>query len=116
QYPAALVQTLLAQPRELAQCGLRIVAVDGDRLEGRERPAEAGDEQQFALDHLAQRLEQAGKKEGFPGALVFGQDDTGLGRDVLQPVDPIVDARHYLREPDRQSAPTAYRQVVTALE
>src|SRR5690606_41961674 len=83
QYPEALTQPLAADTVELLQGAAGLAAVDGNGFHQGKGPAEEGYVQQLLLDQLGLGCEYQLQKEGFPGALVVGEDHTGLVRDEI---------------------------------
>src|SRR5690606_32378364 len=116
QHPGAPLQTFLALLGYLAQSCLGVFAVDGDGLEQPHGPAEEGHAQQLALEHLGQGLEVRRDKEGFPRALVLGEDYTGFGRNVFRPVNFIAQANQRLAQPYGAAAPVLYHEAITLVE
>src|SRR5690606_15483915 len=105
QHPGALLEAFVALLGQLLERRLGVAAVDGDGLEQRHAPAEERHVQQFALDHLAERFEIGGEEEGFPGALVVGEDHAGALGDVLHAAHFIADADDYPGQPNGAAAP-----------
>ncbi|MNN30482.1 hypothetical protein D3C81_1441320 [compost metagenome] len=105
QHPGVLLQALVALLGHLLKGNLGGAAVDGDRLEERQCPAEERYTQQLALEYLAERLEVAGKEEGFPGALVVGKDYAGTLRDVLHAAHFVAYVHYHPSQPDGYAAP-----------
>src|SRR5690554_6363318 len=113
QYPEALTQPLAADTVELLQGAAGLAAIDGDGFHQGKGPAEEGYVQQLLLDQLGLGCEYQLQEEGFPGALVVGEDHTGLVRDVLQTGHPVIDADHRSGQPDSQTAPALQHQLET---
>src|SRR5690606_8845949 len=111
QYPEALTQPLTADTVELLQRAAGLAAIDGDGFHQGKRPAEEGHVQQLLLDQLGLGCEYQLQEEGFPGALVVGEDYAGPVRDVLQSGNPVVDANHCPGQPDGQATPALQHQL-----
>ncbi len=100
----------------LAQRSLGIVAVDGDRPDQHHGPAEERHPQQFALEHLGQGLEVGREKEGFPGALVLGEDHAGPRRNVLRTLYLVAQADQRPAQPDGTATPVLHHEAIAHTE
>src|SRR5690606_12936620 len=111
QHPDAVAQALAADAAELLQGTAGLAAVDGDRFEQGESPTAERHIQQLFLDQLRLWAEYLLQEEGFPGALVVGEDHSRLVGNVFLPGDLVADTHHCLGQPDSKAAPAFQYQL-----
>ena len=82
--PRAFGHARAALPRHRCERVLALLAVDMNHLQHAQRPAEERHEQQFALEHVAERTRhQRGKRQRFPRRLMLRQQHGGTVGQVL---------------------------------
>src|SRR5690554_1904133 len=111
QYPDARSQALAADAAELLQGIARLAAVDGDGLEQSEGPAEERHVEQFLLDQLGLWTKDLLQKEGFPGALVIGENHAGLIGNIFLADHFIANTDQPFGQPDGKPAPALQNQL-----
>jgi len=105
--PDIVGDALPAFADERSQRSPTISAVDGDRLQQAERPAEERYVQQLAFDQCCLGCEQRLNEECLPGALVLHEDDARVLWNVLETLDFVTDAAAHAQPCQHESRPDA---------
>ncbi|KPY65061.1 hypothetical protein ALO94_201060 [Pseudomonas syringae pv. spinaceae] len=116
QHPDAVLEQFVALLGDFPECSLRVVTVDGDGAQHGHRPAEEGHVQQLTLEDLAQWLEIRRQKEGFPRALMVGDDHARRFRNVVCAAYFDLDVEEHPGQPQCATAPVDIDEAIAGLE